>query len=208
MQIEPVLPVLFKAIASNDDVTTHELLHDFPDIARQAFPGKRAKSGMQEHFLPEIQLNIYAGDTALHVAAAAYRTDLAREFIDRGALICAQNRRGAQPIHSATVGSPGSHHWNPNAQIEIIAFLISAGANPDAVDKSGVTPLHRAIRNRCSAAVKTLLEAGADYARKNDNGSSAMLLATQTTGRGGTGSEAAKLEQSEIIRLLGTCPTS
>ena len=32
--------------------------------------------------------------------------------------------------------------------------------------------------------------------------STALLLATQTTGRGGTGSAPAKLEQAEILRLL------
>jgi ankyrin repeat protein len=43
-----------------------------------------------------------------------------------------------------------------------IAHLIEAGADPNPTDKSGVTPLHRAVRTRCAAAVKALLEAGAD----------------------------------------------
>jgi hypothetical protein len=65
-----------------------------------------------------------------------------------------------------------------------------------------VTPLHRAVRNRCSAAVDTLLKAGADPRLENDSGSTASDLAEWTTGRGGTGSAAAKAEQEIITDLL------
>jgi Ankyrin repeats (many copies) len=79
---------------------------------------------------------------------------------------------------------------------------IAAGADPNAVDKSGVTPLHRAVRTRCTAAVKVLLESGADIRRKNKNGSTPMQIATRTTGRGGSGSPEAKAQQAQIVRLL------
>jgi ankyrin repeat protein len=77
-----------------------------------------------------------------------------------------------------------------------------AGADPNAVDKSGVAPLHRAVRNRCAAAVKALIDGGADPRAPNRNGSTPMLLATQNTGRGGSGSTEAKLQQESILRLL------
>jgi ankyrin repeat protein len=76
------------------------------------------------------------------------------------------------------------------------------GADPDAAAMGGVTPLHRAVRNRCSAAVEALLAAGADPRLTNDHGSTAADLAHWTTGRGGTGSPAAKAEQRIIIDLL------
>jgi hypothetical protein len=63
-------------------------------------------------------------------------------------------------------------------------------------------PLHRAVRTRSTAAVKALLDGGADPRAKNKSGSTPMDLAKQTTGRGGSGSPAAKKEQAEIIRLL------
>jgi ankyrin repeat protein len=72
----------------------------------------------------------------------------------------------------------------------------------NATDKSGVTPLHRAVRTRCAAAVKALLEGRADPRRKNKSGSSPMLLATQNTGRGGSGSCEAKAQQELILQLL------
>jgi hypothetical protein len=67
---------------------------------------------------------------------------------------------------------------------------------------NGVTPLHRAVRTRCAAAVKVLLESGADVGCKNKNGSTPAQLATRNTGRGGSGSPEAKAQQSEIVRLL------
>jgi hypothetical protein len=66
----------------------------------------------------------------------------------------------------------------------------------------GVAPLHRAVRNRCSAAVRALIDGGADPRAPNRNGSTPLLLATQNTGRGGSGSAEAKAQQKEILRLL------
>jgi hypothetical protein len=63
----------------------------------------------------------------------------------------------------------------------------------------GDTPLHLA-----AAAYRkdALLDGGADPRLKNKNGSTVLQLATQTTGRGGTGSEPAKAQQREILVLL------
>ena len=65
-----------------------------------------------------------------------------------------------------------------------------------------MAPLHRAVRTRCTGAVRALLEGGADARRENKNGSTPMKLATSTTGRGGSGSAEAKAQQAEIVRLL------
>jgi ankyrin repeat protein len=114
----------------------------------------------------------------------------------------ARNRRGAQPLHYAADGMPGSGHLDPNAQRDTVITLLEAGADPNAVDKSGVTPLHRAIRNRCSLAARALIEGGADVRRPNGSGSTPIELAHWTTGRGGSGSSIAKAEQKVIVRLL------
>ena len=103
---------------------------------------------------------------------------------------------------NAADGSPGSANWDPGAQQDTVVALLAAGADPNGVDKGGVTPLHRAARNRCAAAVRALLEGGADPRRPNGSGSTPMQLAHWTTGRGGSGSPAAKAEQKEIVRLL------
>jgi len=86
--------------------------------------------------------------------------------------------------------------------VATIACLIGAGADPNAIDKQAVTPLHRAVRTRCAAAVQALLEHGADVRCKNKNGSTPIDLASRTTGRGGSGSPQAKAQQREIVRLF------
>jgi Ankyrin repeats (3 copies) len=83
-----------------------------------------------------------------------------------------------------------------------VAALIAAGADPNALDKSGVAPLHRAARTRCAAAVKALLDGGADIELRNKNGSTAIMLANRNTGRGGSGAPEAKAQQAKVVRLL------
>jgi ankyrin repeat protein len=77
--------------------------------------------------------------------------------------------------------------------------LLTAGADINAADCNGATPLHRAVRTRCAAAVKCLLDAGSDPTRKNKPGSTPFHLAVQNTGRGGSGSDVARAEQRQII---------
>ena len=96
------------------------------------------------------------------------------------------------------------------AQRDVITYLIEAGADPNALDKSGVAPLHRAVRTRCSAAVSALIDNGADPLLMNKNGSTPLHLAVQNTGKSNSGSDAAKDEQGRIIVLLlghGASPT-
>lgn len=190
------------AIISSNDVKASELLAASPELATATFQIGVTRATANTYFLKEIGRYLYKGDTALHIAAAAYRTDLVRKLIKASADVHAGNRLGHQPIHAAAVGGPGSRSWNPAAQAATIVCLIKAGADPNAADKRGVTPLHRAVRTRCAAAVRTLLENGADPVKKNGSGSTPMLLATMTTGRGGSGSTEAKAQQKEILGLL------
>lgn len=173
-----------------------------PELAREALVTGATRSAAAPNFIDEIRHYMYAGDTALHITAAAYRTALVRQLVALGARVDAANRRRQQPLHYAVDGGPGAAHWDPRAQVATIEALLGAGADPDAVDAGGVTPLHRAVRNRCAAAVAALLAGGADPRRKNANGSTPAQLAKLTTGRGGTGSAEAKAEQAKIVALL------
>jgi hypothetical protein len=198
---DSALMALAQAIVAGDTAGTLRLLAASPALARACFE-EGATRQTAEAYLGHIGRYIYAGDTALHIAAGTYQTDIVKELIALGGDVRARNRLGAEPLHAASVGVPGSREWNPEAQEATIAILIEAGADPNAVDKSGVAPLHRAVRTRCAAAVRALLAGGADVQRRNNNGSTPMLLATLNTGRGGTGSSAAKVQQAEIVRLL------
>lgn len=199
---EHALQTLLRVIASGDRRTMSRLLAESPALARMAVSVGATHDDERTYFLEEIAHYMYAGDTALHIAAAAYQRDITEELVSRGANVRARNRRGAEPLHYAADGTPESAWWNPDAQHAVVEFLIRAGADPNAEDKTGVTPLHRAVRTRCSPAVRALLSNGADALRKNKRGSTPLHLAVQNTGRGGTGSAASRAEQTEIIRLL------
>ena len=193
---------LMRAIVADDAEAVPQLLASAPDLASASLDEGATRQGATDYWFGAIGHYVYKGDTALHVAAAAYRHEIARKLIKAGANVHAKNRRGAEPLHYAADGGPGSPSWNPQAQATTVAVLIAAGADPDALDNSGVTPLHRAVRTRCTAAVHALLEGGANAQYRNKSGSTPMRLATMTTGRGGSGSEEAKAEQREIVRLL------
>ena len=196
------LRTLMEAIAAGDKARYLDLLAAEPGLARATEPTGATREEATANFLTAIGHYIYAGDTALHIAATAYRVQVAEQLIGLGADVRARNRRGAEPLHYAADGGPGAPHWNPAAQAATITLLISAGADPNAVDKSGVAPLHRAVRTRCAAAVAALLAAGADASLRNASGSTPMMLATRQTGRGGSGSPEAKAEQAKIVALL------
>ncbi len=185
-----------EAVATGDGATVDNLLATDPALATAAL----ARS--DERFVDACLAQLYEGDTALHAAAYAYDVARARELVARGAHVQARNRRGAQPLHAAANGTPGSAHWAPERQRAVIGYLISAGADPDAAAAGGVTPLHRAVRNRCPAAVDGLLAAGADPFRPNSRGSTAFDLARWTTGRSSSGSPEAHAEQQAVTALL------
>jgi len=199
---DSALMSLVRAIAAGKAAAASQLLAASPALATARLANGATRQRSKPYFLDEIAHYVYAGDTALHVAAAAYRHAFVRKLVAAGADVRAKNRRGAEPLHYAADGIPGSPHWNPRAQAATVASLIAAGADPNAADKSGTRPLHRAVRTRCATAVRALLEGGADARRKTKGGSTLMYLATENTGRGDTGLAEAKVQQEEIVRLL------
>jgi ankyrin repeat protein len=173
-----------------------------PVLAAACFQAGASRASEKPYFLQQIGRYIYAGDTALHIAAAAYQVAIVEQLIGAGADVRARNRFGYNPLHAAAAGNPGSQSWNPAQQAATIRALVKAGVDPDSTDKRGVTPMHIAVRTRCALAVETLLENGADPARRNKNNSDALVLAVNATGRGGSGSPEAKREQQRILQLL------
>jgi len=193
---------LIRLIAAGDQDESMRLIDRSPSLARTSMGTGATRQGSTDFFLRNIGHYVYAGDTALHIAAAAYNTDVAQRLLAQGAQVRARNRRGAEPLHYAVDANPNSPTWNPAAQQAVIELLIAAGADPMSPDKSGVTALHRAVRVRSAAAVKTLLAHGADPRAPNGNGSTAFDLAVRMTGRGGSGTPAARDQQREILELL------
>lgn len=199
---DAALLALFRAIDARDDLEIARRLDASLDLANCPIRVGASRQDSETYFLTAIRHYVYGGDTALHIAAAGYRRELAELLVARGADIRARNRRGAEPLHYAADGGPGGEHWDPAAQSDVIRYLIEAGADPNALDRSGVAPLHRAVRNRCSAAVNAFIDGGANPQLMNKNGSTPLHLAVANSGRSGAGSAAAKEEQRRVIAVL------
>jgi hypothetical protein len=122
-------------------------------------------------------------------------------LVGHGANLQARNRRGAEPLHYAA----DANYWNPAAQADVIEYLTSAGADPNALDDDGTAPLHRAVRTRSLPAVRALVASGASPTTSNGRGSTPLHLAVQNTGRSGSGSPRAREQQAGIVRFLLEC---
>jgi ankyrin repeat protein len=189
---------LIRAVVRGQTSVVSRMIAADPALATAQAEGGATRQNASEWFFEEIRHYLYAGDTALHMAAAAFRGDVAQLLVRHGADCRARNRRGAEPLHYAA----DANHWQPVAQKRVIEYLLANGADPNALDKSGVSPLHRAVRTRASAAVEALLSGGAHVDIRNGSGSTPLHLAVQNTGRSGSGSANAQREQEHIITML------
>jgi len=108
-----------------------------------------------------------ADESALMMAALKGHTDLARRLIARGADV---NKTGWAPLHYAATGSHAA----------LISMLLDAHAYIDAESPNGTTPLMMASQYGSAAAVRQLLEAGADASLKNQLGLSAQDFALRS----------------------------
>lgn len=91
-----------------------------------------------------------------------------------------------------------AHDADPKAQVQVLRFLLKAGADPGETDKNGVTPLHRAVRFRNLAAVKELIRIGAGLdVRDRKSGSTALHRAVI-----GTGAPKTKGKGEEARRII------
>lgn len=178
------------------------LLEASPELALASLKITASRGDAMQYFLKGLNHQLYTGDTALHAAATVYDIHMVSTLLSFGAEVQAKNRRGAQPIHYSCDGDPLHKKWNADAQAATTKLLIKSGAHPDAVDSNGATPLHRAVRQRCTGAVLTLIENGASVKKTNRNGSTALHLAVQNTGRSGSGTDQTIVQQKAIIDIL------
>lgn len=192
MKPEATLPILLAAIVA-DEAKAARLVRATPTLANVRVA--------DEYLVEEIPHQLYAGDTALHLAAAALRPLVAAALIEAGADVHAENRRGATALHYACDARPRGKTWDPSSQRAVIEFLLDAGADIEHKDKAGAAPLHRAVRARSPLAVRTLLERGARVnATHGRQRTTPLHLGSRSTGASGT--KGSRTEQQEIRELL------
>ena len=87
---------------------------------------------------------------------------------------------GAQPLHMCGMSQVNQHS---------ASLLISRGADIEALDTYGMTPLHRCASNNLASGAEALLEAGADPANRGGVRLTPLDLARQASA-------------SDVIRVL------
>jgi ankyrin repeat protein len=122
-------------------------------------------------------LNAPIGDgySALHVACLFGHEILVSYLLDRHALVNlnAENTSGATPLHIAVM------FRDTDIASRIATRLIDNGAELNAIQKGGQTPLHHAVARGSLKLVKLLVTAGADPFLKDEQGRAAADLARE-----------------------------
>ncbi|KAJ5678706.1 hypothetical protein N7462_006950 [Penicillium macrosclerotiorum] len=78
-----------------------------------------------------------------HEAVRTLNIEMTRIFLDNGADIEMENRKGSRPLHVVVTASLNYSHYSENYLneiIEMIQFLLARGAAVDVKDKDGYTP--------------------------------------------------------------------
>ena len=119
---------------------------------------------------PKINLETRTAEdeSPLMMAALKGHTELAKKLIDKGADV---NKTGWTPLHYAAT----------QGHVDIIGMLLEHHAYIDAESPNGTTPLMMAAHYGTPAAVKLLLEAGADATLKNQLGLTAIDFANRAS---------------------------
>ena len=96
---------LVRIVVNGDLDNATRLLCATPELATMALPVSTTVQKPTDSFFTEICHSMYGGDTALHMAAAAFSRPIAELLVSHGADCRAKNRRGAEPIHYASDGN-------------------------------------------------------------------------------------------------------
>lgn len=119
------------------------------------------------------------GKSRLASAAFGHHTDAVHFLLKLGAAPDARDADGASPLHSICWQGEYSDEETNHACEEIIRALVAAGAQVDAVDHHGWTPMHLAADGDWAnpTAIRTLLELGASVDPSAKEGLTPLMLA-------------------------------
>jgi ankyrin repeat protein len=123
-------------------------------------------------------------ESPLMIACLKGYKDLARKLIARDADV---NKTGWAPLHYAATGG----------HVEVILMLLDENAYIDAASPNKSTPLMMAAMYGSTAAVRALLEAGADPTLRNELGLSAVDFAQRGNRRDAAETIAAAIRERQ-----------
>lgn len=121
-----------------------------------------------------------AGDTPISLAAEQGLTDVYEVLKDAGAYLSFRNRKGQLPGEVLKAKLDAELYQAASAnKVQECREAIRKGANVNAPQYTGKTPLHAAARNGCLSSVEYLLDAGADVNARDESGQTPLYLAVQ-----------------------------
>src|SRR5262249_61067108 len=88
-----------RLVVAGDTDRVSRRLRAAPALATTASPVGATRQQATDFFFTTISHYLYAGDTALHIAAAAFSRPMAELLITHGADCRTRNRRGGGPPH-------------------------------------------------------------------------------------------------------------
>jgi uncharacterized protein len=119
-------------------------------------------------------VNVYSADgwTPLHLAAHFGHTNTVRWLLGAGADVHALSRNNLanQPLHAAAAGQ---------APVELLTLLLDAGADVNATQRGGFTPIQATAQNGDLEATQLLLARGADIHARTEDGQTALSFALE-----------------------------
>lgn len=146
---------LLRATIAGDVTVLNDLHAQYPNILQTRFSGTFN--------------NLYqrlSGSSILHIATQCKKTAVVSWLVDHHHLaIDVQDARGDTVLLLTAT--------NPN-RIDMFRLLIAKGANVNAKNNHGTTPLHATLVNNNVEAARLLIAHGADINAKNKNGLSAL----------------------------------
>lgn len=143
------------------------------------------------------------GALPLHIAARLGRLTIARELVEHGADLEATDADGHTPLETALIAGRTQlaemlieHGASFDAQVmlftlvrqgvsdrDVIEFLDERGANLNARDEAGLTPLHRAAAAGRLELATRLIRAGVDVNRQDAQGRTPLSIALEARNR-------------------------
>ena len=131
--------------------------------------------------------------------------EIVKFLIEKGAQVDARSNNGSTPLHRAAQASIGNRYRSPllcmtsihpdfrrdieevrQRPLEMIQLLLDTGAQVDARDEDGNTPLIVAAKGTDRPEIiQLLIEKGAEVNARNNDGSTALMVAARGADSGG-----------------------
>uniref|UniRef100_A0A3B4TL00 Ankyrin repeat domain 61 n=1 Tax=Seriola dumerili TaxID=41447 RepID=A0A3B4TL00_SERDU len=120
-----------------------------------------------------------SGMTPLHMAAGMLHKDIIANLIRQGAdinMVCGLKNTGNTPLHLAAVAMAMKTTKTLQDDLNCISELLDHGAEPNAENKAGITPLHEACSTGNKQLVELLLRYGANINKLSQAGENCLFL--------------------------------